>query len=72
LSKNIERLGTDDDVIDRMFDSNIGSLEAPNLKLMYLVGPISSEAGLKWCPSPEIQVIKEHKLKNMTSHFFNS
>ena len=45
--------GSDDDVIDLMFDSNIGTIEKPAAKLMYLLGPISSDARLQWCPNPE-------------------
>ncbi len=36
-----------------MFDNNIGTREKPVAKLKYLLGPISSEAQLQWCPSPE-------------------
>ena len=42
-----------EDTIDLMFDANIGTREKPSTKLKYLLGPISSEASLKWCPSPE-------------------
>ena len=42
-----------EDTIDLMFDANIGTREKPSTKLKYLLGPISSEATLKWCPSPE-------------------
>ena len=42
-----------EDTIDLMFDANIGTREKPATKLKYLLGPISSEATLKWCPSPE-------------------
>ena len=47
------KTGSDSDVIDLMFDSNIGTCEKPNAKLMYLLGPISSDAKMVWCPNPE-------------------
>ncbi len=43
---------TRDDIIDLMFDTNIGTREHPIPKLKYLLGPISSAASLKWCPNP--------------------
>ena len=41
-----------DDAIDHLFDSTIGTKEKPCSKLKYLLGPISSEASLQWCPNP--------------------
>ena len=37
-----------------MFDSNIGTVDKPTAKLMYLLGPISSDARLKLCLNPEL------------------
>ena len=42
-----------EDTIDLMFDANICTRDKPSTKLKYLLGPISSEAKLEWCPSPE-------------------
>ncbi len=47
-----EDSSTRDDVIDLMFDTSIGTREHPVSKLKYLLGPISSEASLRWCPNP--------------------
>ena len=42
------------DVIDVMFNTNIGTRESPVSSLKYLLGPISSEASMTWCPNPAI------------------
>ena len=42
-----------EDTIDLMFDANICTRDKPSTKLKYLLGSISSEAKLEWCPSPE-------------------
>ena len=42
-----------DEAINLMFENYIGTREKPSKQLKYLLGPISSEATLKWCPSPE-------------------
>ena len=41
------------EVIDRMFDSNIGTRENPAHKLKYLLGPINSSARMVYCPNPD-------------------
>ena len=43
----------DDEVIFKLFDDNIGTKEKPCTKLKYLLGPISSDAELELCLSPE-------------------
>ena len=43
-----------DEVIDLMFESNIGTRQKPVSKLKYLLGPISSDATMKWCPNPAL------------------
>lgn len=48
-----EKLSHGADVIDLMFDSAIGTVEKPAAKLMYLLGPISSDARLNLCLNPE-------------------
>ena len=42
-----------EDVVDIMFDSNIGTKNVPVEKLKYLLGPINSNARLVWCLNPE-------------------
>ena len=48
-----EKQSKGSDVVDLMFDSAIGTVEKPAAKLMYLLGPISSDAKLKLCLNPE-------------------
>lgn len=43
-----------EDVIDVMFNTNIGTRENPIKRLKYLLGPISSDASLRWCPNPTL------------------
>ena len=53
-----------DEAINLMFENYIGTREKPSKQLKYLLGPISSEATLKWCPSPE----KFNYTKPLVSH----
>jgi hypothetical protein len=58
FSEKPKQSGGDDQIIDLLFDSNIGTSEKPVNKLKYLLGPISSEARLKWCSNPELHDFK--------------
>ena len=58
FSEKPEQTGGDARVIDLLFDSNIGSCDKPVSKLKYLLGPISSDARLKWCVNPEFHDFK--------------
>ena len=58
-----EKQSKGSDVIDLMFDSAIGTVEKPAAKLMYLLGPISSDARLKLCLNPEHSNYKVPQVK---------
>ncbi len=54
-SEKSRKVGNDDvsaATIDSMFNDSIGTRENPSTRLKYLLGPISSDAMLEWCPNP--------------------
>ncbi|TRY69082.1 hypothetical protein TCAL_09656 [Tigriopus californicus] len=53
-----EENSSKEDVIDVMFNTNIGTRENPIKRLKYLLGPITSDASLTWCPDPTLYQYK--------------